>query len=146
MKLPHRIRYARNGDEDMVLGHWIESMRRQRPWSLVDPSWFCTAQNVLARSLLERCATLIAVNPSDDNHIYGYVVADPEKRVLVWAYVKGDFRELGVGGALMRAMFGTVGDVPIRYVTKTIASPHYHRKWGLTHEPYALVELLKEKA
>jgi hypothetical protein len=132
----------------MVLGHWIESMRRQRPWSMVDQSWFCSAQQVLSRKLLERCATLVAVNPSDDNHIYGYIVADPDSRVLVWVYVKGDFRELGVGASLMRAMFGDFGpkSSPIRYVTKTVASPHYHGKWGIVHEPYALVEMLKEKA
>lgn len=120
----------------------MDSIRRQRPWNALEPNWCCSAQRALSIELMAASDVLVAHNVDDAGHIYGYVVGDADARVMHWLYVKGDFRELGVGTSLMRAMFGDFDD-PIAYTQKTCASPHYHAKWHLEYRPHDLVRVLK---
>jgi len=79
---------------------------------------------------------LVAVNPHDENGIYGYIVGNTEKRTLHYIFVKRDYRQVHVGTNLIQAMFPAVSDP-----NSSISAPQltyqllkYRERWNLNFE------------
>lgn len=80
--------------------------------------------------LLERVSTVVkvAVAPleSGERRVMGYYVAEPERRILHWLYVKKDYRRpLGLGRELLKHATAASPDVKWRYTYRTDVSARF---------------------
>jgi GNAT superfamily N-acetyltransferase len=98
---------------DFLYDSWILSFKKS-PFAGCVPNslWFDT-QRATIREVLDRGATvLVASTPISGREaeypavrrVMGYVVAEPAHKVLHWLYVKNDYRGMGIGSALLRAV------------------------------------------
>lgn len=96
-----------------------------------DRGWAGAATHSVITRLLRSCSCAVACDPKDMSQVFGFIVGDPEGRVLHWIYVKFPFRRAGVGTRLMDAMFEGFPDAALCYTHKTPATRHLASKWGL---------------
>lgn len=121
MKADVELRGPRPEDLPWIYSSWIRSWTGTDAFRRTcqscgartgpDRTWACQATHTLATALMKRDGTqvIVACNPKDMDQMLGYVVAEPERRVLHWIYVKHPFRRLGIGRNLVLAAFGGVG-------------------------------------
>jgi GNAT superfamily N-acetyltransferase len=91
-----------------IFDSWARSYRRS-PWAGTVPNHLWDAVSRAASAgLVDRGATVVvAVTPiegQEGRRIMGYAVVEPDKRCLHWLYVKDDFRRMGVGSSLLKAV------------------------------------------
>jgi hypothetical protein len=125
-----------------VCSSWIRALRTVQPYKLCDKNWVSVSQHSLIQRLAQANGVqcLIAASPEGDDDWYGYVVGEPSRRVLHWAYTKGRFRRGGVAGQLLTAMFGGSDEE----IEVTFESPDL--KWikrRLVPQTYRLCEVLR---
>jgi hypothetical protein len=97
-----RIRPIEPEDVAFVICSWLEGYWDDGPFELVMPKsqwwrrWHVVIENILAD---ERCKTLIACNPENEEQLYGFVSARPPD-ILHWVYVKQPYRGNGIAKEL----------------------------------------------
>ena len=73
--------------------------------SFLEKKTFNQGQFEILQSIMGRSKVWIAANPADHWHCYGFIIAEegdtPEIMILHYLYVKGTYRRMGVGGALL---------------------------------------------
>jgi GNAT superfamily N-acetyltransferase len=159
-RLPIAVRHARETDLPFLVNSYVRCLSTQRPWgrpeqrdaymlngrNLLDKNWAMAASSTLCRAMLSQATVLVACGLDDPDQIYGWVAGDPERRVLGWIYTKSAFRGLGVGGALMRAMYGDVGKdaEPILCCHDTAAYGRRKAGWHLRFNSHMLAEWTKD--
>ena len=145
--MKHSLRaYVEDSDGNFLRRGWASSMRRS-PWSRGVPgSVFWPSHHALMRRLIPASTILVASDPADAEHIYGCVVAQNGgvRPVVHWLYVKGDYRRLGLGSALLEAI--TEGRRPI-YVTQwtDAISAKFEKAFGIVPSPYLLTGTHQEQ-
>lgn len=141
--LPHVVRPAGPADLAFVGSSWVQGIAHAAPWSSCERCWIEAATRALSSRLMRIGTVLVACGAEDAAQLFGGIVGEPARRNLHWVYTKAtpDFRRLGVGTSLMRALFGDLMSAPIRYSARTSAIPHYHARWNLEYAPSILDEL-----
>jgi GNAT superfamily N-acetyltransferase len=144
--LPIAVRQGSLSDVPFLANSYIRCVAAQRPWDALDRNWAHAAASALARAMLSRAAVLVACSRDDPDQIYGWIAGDPERRVLGWIYTKSAFRGLGVGGALMRAMYGDVGTdaEPILCCHDTASYGRRKAGWNLRFNSHMLAEWTRD--
>ena len=114
------IRSERSGDRNLILSSWLRSALQFPIWHegrIGSPSinlppvgvpLYSQHQSIL-KKILDRSLVLVASDPEEDDHVFGYCVF--EKDCLHWVYVKKDLRRMGLGSYLL-ARTGLGDEVP----------------------------------
>ena len=108
-ELPIRIRPMTQGDEPLVLSSWKKSYADAVDWARTEAGrahYYTHVNGVLPR-LLDGSRTAIACNPLDAEHVFGWACVDrdeSEGAVLHYAYVKRDYRGMGVARRLLESL------------------------------------------
>jgi len=99
---------------------------------LMTNSWFIPVFRQILEHLLSNpeVQVLVASSTEDPNHIYGYIIFNPERRIMYFNYVKLDFRKMGCGSHLMKLAFGDFR-TPIVTPFSTSCVPYYRARWNL---------------
>jgi GNAT superfamily N-acetyltransferase len=105
------LRPGAASDVDFVFSAWLRSFLKHRqkvlfPVQLTDAEYF-KGHHRLIESVLGRANVLVACDPDDPNHLYGYLCFErPEERRLVlhWLYVKEARRGWRIGSRLVDAV------------------------------------------
>lgn len=97
---------------------------------LFDEAWMSAATHSLASELIDQSEVYVACDPQHQDEIYGYVVAEPSKRILHWIYTKEPFRQAYVATRLLSHVFGGF-DQQIYVTTSTYALKHHYNRWNL---------------
>ena len=107
--LAHRLRAPCADDVPLMARSWVQEMRHS-PWSQgVPDDEYYPRQRKLVAHWLEHAWTLVATNPDDARHIYGFVTFELGKAPrLHWLYVKGPYQRVGLGVSLLRSAFGVL--------------------------------------
>ena len=105
------IRSEKPGDRNLILSSWLRSALQFPIWHegrIGSPSinlppgggtpLYSVHQTIL-KKLLDPSMVLVASDPEEDDHIFGYCVF--EKDCLHWVYVKKDLRRMGLGTYLL---------------------------------------------
>lgn len=100
--LPHMMRPATEADLGFLRDPWVQEMRHS-PWSrgVPDDVYFPEMKAFVGR-VLRRSYTLIACNPEDPTHVFGFVTFE-RPNVVHWIYVKRAYQRVGLGQALLDA-------------------------------------------
>lgn len=111
-----------------IFDSWARSFRKS-PWAGCVPNhlWDQVSREC-AKGLLDRGArVLVAVTPiegrPDERRVMGYSISEPGRKILHWLYVKEDFRDMGVGAALLEAT--CPGDEEWIYTHRTKAASRF---------------------
>jgi GNAT superfamily N-acetyltransferase len=107
------VRAAALEDAPFIFSSWLKSYRQSEAVKgLSDDIYFDGQRSVINRILL-RSACLVAVDPDDASHLYGFICFEEHypNPVLHYVYVKQAYRKLGVASLLMGEMF----NLPIIY-------------------------------
>jgi hypothetical protein len=94
-------------------------------------------------SILARAQCVVAVNPDDDNQIFGFAIGEPGATPLLWfCQVKKDFHRRGIADALLAAV-GVSKDRPAIYAFPSpILAKVKRPQW--THVPWFLIPAKEE--
>ena len=105
------IRSERSGDRNLILSSWLRSALQFPIWHegrIGSPSinlppgggtpLYSQHQSIL-KKILDRSLVLVASDPEEDDHVFGYCVF--ERDCLHWVYVKKDLRRMGLGSYLL---------------------------------------------
>ena len=105
------IRSERSGDRNLILSSWLRSALQFPIWHegrIGSPSinlppgggtpLYSQHQSIL-KKILDRSLVLVASDPEEDDHVFGYCVF--EKDCLHWVYVRKDLRRMGLGSYLL---------------------------------------------
>lgn len=147
---PILIRPYRPSDEGLVFRTWLDCVRHQLPWrellkdgqpreASVDRNEFSAAFHALITRLVERYEVSVACQPGREDQVFGYMVGDPLRRVLIWVYVKNDFRREHVATRLLLAAFGSF-DEELEAAWWTAALRHMAPRWNLRRRSIHLCE------
>ncbi|MCP4591667.1 MAG: hypothetical protein GY842_13080 [bacterium] len=124
-----------------VFSSWIAEWRKEHP--SVDSNWLAVAQHAMISKLLDQPSviTLVAVNPDNHDQIAGYIVAEPERRVLHWLYTRGRYRKARVASQLLQEAFGDPSE-PVE-VTGITHRLRWFQRWRLVPRTYRLCEAMR---
>lgn len=112
-----------------VFDSWANSFRKS-PWAGCVPNhlWDQVSREA-ARSILDRGARVIvavtSIEGADGRRVMGYAVSEPGKNILHFLYVKADFRNMGVGRAILDATVEGFSDAPCVYTHRTNSSSRF---------------------
>lgn len=129
-----KLREAKNDDVHFILNSWLTSYRSSEI-CMSSPIYFHHFKKIIVK-ILQRASVLVACNPEDEDHIYGYVVYEPQDSLILHCIlVKLTYRGEGVATALLDA---------IRHqddaIVCTFANSDFffklNTKWRLTYNPW----------
>jgi GNAT superfamily N-acetyltransferase len=144
--LDYLLREADDGDVGFVVDGWVHEMRHS-PWSRYEDNRDYTAgQHELIHRLLPSSRCLIACDRDNPEHDFGCVVflASGGALALHWLYVKGAYRRLGLGRALLLAAKEDAGAAPDAEVACTQATKLFEdqaltERYRLRYSPHLLL-------
>lgn len=134
-EIPILIRPAEVSDLHFILHSWLRVMRRETPSECPDELFFKVHQTLL-KNLLTRASAICAVNPSDTDQLFGYMVY--EGNILHFSFVKSPFRRLHVFQRLLKRAFADPQDV--QYSQSTYATKALSQKFKMIYNPYLFME------
>jgi GNAT superfamily N-acetyltransferase len=106
-----------------VFDSWANSFRKS-PWAgcipnnLYDQVSRATASDIIARPGARTVVCTIDL-PEGGRRVMGYAVAEPRRSILHWAFVKKDYRRLGIAKTLVAEVTGDFPDGRKFYTHKT---------------------------
>jgi GNAT superfamily N-acetyltransferase len=139
------VRSGREADRNFIVRGWVKEMRHS-PWTRHVPNGvYYAAQHELVHRLLSTSRVLVACDPQHLEHVYGCVVASDlgPPRVVHWIYVKGAYRGLGLGRALLVSAFEDEGRLPAQLVcsqaSKLFSDAALLERYHVVYSPYLLM-------
>lgn len=100
--LAHRMRSGRPEDLPLIIRTWVSSNRGSPVvWGCPSPVYL-VGQRALVLRILGASSAVVAVDPEDEAHVYGYCVWQAPN-VIHYAFVKEAYRRVGLGTALLRS-------------------------------------------
>jgi GNAT superfamily N-acetyltransferase len=132
--------YKGQDDDGVIYNPWCHQIRKSPPFDGWEPEAFAEHKRSVIEPLVERCKPVFACDPEHEDHVYGWVCSEvaEEKQILHFVYVKGVFRNNGIGTALMKFAFPGFGknERPLYYTHQTRAIRHLNAKWRTIWNPY----------
>ena len=107
---PYLVRQHQKSDMGFIVDSWTESwhgstMREVRYRYFRDP---CRAR---INDIVRRNYVLVACDPENPDHIFGYIVYNPESRVVHYMYVTVTRRKTGLARELFQKALGEFTDL-----------------------------------
>lgn len=117
---PILLRKPHSEDIPFIFNSWLKSYRPSIQVKNIPQNIFYGEHHRFLEKIMKRAECIIACNPDDTNHIFGYVVYEIITGVLVvhYVYVKQDYRRLGVCNYLLEAAGRKRGE-PFAYTHET---------------------------
>ena len=102
-------RPATADDRRFVADSWIRSYRTAHAAGMIlYDDWPIVMERSIRRVIArEGCRVVVAYRPGETDRnadLYGWIAAEPEARLVHYAYVKKNFRRLGIARGLFRAV------------------------------------------
>lgn len=123
--MPIQIRKAEPRDKAFILATWKRSyqespvMRWTQSTEAGRSAYFAHVNRTCA-GLLDKSHALVAYNPVDDEHCFGYVVCEPNK-VVHYLYIKRDYRRQRIASRLLEAgTFKAEAALPVSHYTEAL--------------------------
>lgn len=141
-KAPIIVRKATPDDVPFIFSAWLKSYEDSVVHAGISKTVYYANQHKLIEKLLRTSEVLIAVNASDDNQIYGFLVCERLQGVFVihYIYVKMMFRKLGVARTLLEATDWNPEELAaFTHWGKPASS--ISRKTNFIYHPYILYDL-----
>ena len=144
------IPLERKAHRNFALKSWVKTLRRLPNKRGIDPNWLCAAGESLIKALFAspRVVTLAAVNPDNHDHLYGFIVGEPERRVLHFVYTKESLRSQPdpepkglCATQLMGHMFGEPGEAI--EITEQSRDLRWLQRWNLRPRTYRICEAIR---
>lgn len=133
-----RVRSMQQGDRNFILNSWLKSFRNAPSVNgMENPAYFHEQSKVITE-LLDNCAVLMAVDPKDNDSIFGYLVyqwADGQF-VIHYVYTKHTFRNKGVAQYLIHKAGFALGETAAWYTHATKTSPRVAYKFRCIYNPF----------
>jgi hypothetical protein len=106
------IRTVREEDKPFIYNSWLKSVRKD--FNDVRTSQYFQTYTDHINQLLKTSEVLIACDPEDPNHVFGYIVFKwiGDVFVLHWGYVKNVNRKLGIFKKLLGTQIKKIGEEP----------------------------------
>lgn len=122
--MPMQIREAQQSDKAFILATWKRSYQdspvmRWTQETEAGRSAYFAHMNRTCATLLDRSKALVAANPVDSEHCFGWIVWQPD--ALHYCYVKRNYRRHHIAKRLLEAAgFGIDGPI-----VRPIVATHY---------------------
>jgi hypothetical protein len=130
---PILLRQMREPDESFVFNSWLRSYRKGVPTAPSNIYYF--GQHKVISDILKRSLVMLAIDPEDHEHIYGWVCYEPRELMtgLHYVYVKHAFRRLGIASTLIDYVKKQCMDSgsDVCYTSRTWAGTQLARKRAL---------------
>ena len=149
--LPHALRPPVEADMNVVIHSWVQELRHSGLSRSVPDVVYFPEQRQLVMSLVRASQTVVACNPEDSNHVFGYACgirgadmpgSSVGGSVLHWLYVKSVYRKVGLGALLLEALLGPIAERDAAYWTQPSKfaglRPDVLARWKLVPNPYVL--------
>lgn len=120
-----RLRPAKPEDVNFIVHSFLKRYRDAIHIRLVTDKVYYEKQHAVIAKILQTpgCDVRVACDPEDENHIYGWVLAEhltDDWILLHFCYVKGAFRRFGVAKALLNDVIGTSTKIQYTHKTKLV--------------------------
>jgi GNAT superfamily N-acetyltransferase len=104
--VPIQIRYAGKEDEAFIFATWLNSYRKSGFARNIRSSVYFPNHHKLVTALVGKSMVVVATNPEDDAHIYGWACAEVgmEMPIVHYVFVKELYRGFGIGKKLLESM------------------------------------------
>lgn len=130
--------YSPEVDRPFVLKNWRRHIVDLSPFS----RWTADECEAHAQEVIEqlvtRAAPLMACDPADATHLYGFVCGEHqgERQVLHCLYVSRWCRQRGFATALLRHTFPGLGKRTLYHTHPGAAAVFHRKRWLLRFNPY----------
>lgn len=136
-----KYRNLKLNDINFIYSTWLKSYR-QSPWAeSMSNDIFFSQHKVLIDSIIARptASVIVICNPEDEEQVYGYLVSEANLSILHFAYIKYNYRKLG----MMKSLLGQLGCSTTPSVTFITHLPRrfdmLKTKFNLQYNPYLLL-------
>lgn len=166
-KIPLQLRFGQSTDLNFIYNSWLKSVADTFFAHGMPKKIYYDLHAEVIKDLLECSRVIVAVNPEDSEHIFGFIVYHPDyqhnRLILHFVYVKQPYRQLGVANKLKQAMLDHESEhlsEPSLIATQTASTARNVKgnmlfdlnnflkvKWNYTFNPYLLwkVDLWKSQ-
>ena len=128
------LRAQMPNDFPFIHRSWLKSFHPKAVlWKI-----YSSYHSKVIKRILEKATVVIAVNPKDDDQIFGFICYEPD--VLHYCYVKEVFRNQQIGQRLLEVAFGQSEDVMSSHFTKSLSRLEKGRE--IYYNPYLIKEYL----
>lgn len=137
LKSQVQVRTATEADVPFIFNSWLRSFKAAAPRSLTPVVYF-DFQHKLIQSILRRSSVSMLCSPDDSQQLFGYLVHETIDNVPVlhYAYIKHDFRQLGLLNSLL-AHAGVSKDSGAYYTHETNSTFKVRNSYKLlVYNPY----------
>lgn len=95
-------------DKDFIYSSWLRSYRPSKANVGLDSDVYYERHSNRINAILQRAGTrvVVASNPEDDDHLFGYIVFEIQatKTILHYIYVKQSYRQLGLARRMLEIL------------------------------------------
>lgn len=133
--IPISIREVREEDVNFILNSWLKVMRQETPLDCDNDTFFDRHKRNIIR-ILQSADTFMAVNPEDQDQIFGYLVSE-KPNVVHFGFVKSPFRRLEV---FNRLLTHALQSELVIYTQRTWATGFFRNKYKLAYDPFRFYE------
>lgn len=138
--LPVEVRALIETDIAFIFSSWLKAFRNSKFATEINQNVYFSEQHKLVEKLLGRAQTLVIGAANDPATVYGYICYEYIQGIFVlhFAYVKHDFRTLGLFKQLMAHTnhdFNTLG----MYTHRIRGGYVLEDKYNLIYSPYLLI-------
>lgn len=142
---PCVIREMRPEDRGFIFGNFLKSAHGAYAYRNMPLPAFQHFGAKLLDQLIERSQVLVVSEKADPDTLIGFAVAERpfrkmESIVLHFIYVKHDYRESGLGSALIKALGHDGKNTQLFATHMTVAWFHVGPRFGAVHNPFFLWE------
>lgn len=116
------IRFYQESDFSFVKNSYMRSFRNSNLTRFIPSEIYNPKQSKLFDNLFAKSKILLAVNPTNENQILGYIVYNPIKNCVHYVYVKNCFRGNGIASALVKKVLNPEADSFITHLTPKLKS------------------------
>jgi L-amino acid N-acyltransferase YncA len=131
------FREKQEGDLNFIMSSYLKSYRTAGDNTrMTNEVYFFNYKKIIAR-ILERCQCLIACDPEDEAHLYGYILYEmiEDMPVLHYVYVKHVYRYLGIAKQLAEKAIGKDNKAIVAsHVTKIF--DNVSKKYNIYYNPF----------
>lgn len=136
------VRPVEYEDLGLILSSWVAHFQNSPLGTAVSRPIYKREQRWLVEKLLASEKALVAVDATNAHHMFGWIVGRKLENgdgVFHYAFVKSQFRGLGIGKFLFSELLGAPRNVFFSHWRESI--PRKHPSW--VFDPYLLARLSK---
>ncbi len=139
---PVLIREKTADDRNYILATLSKGLLLEAPYRwMVKPVW--RKHHAQLEALIDRASVLVACNPEEPSHIFGYLISeeDPVGPIVHYVYVKDLYRCTGIARRLLAHGVPSLGKKKVHFTHKTkIMTERTCKKYNAVYDPYLLLD------